>query len=444
VITDLEPPEIVRLSRGSSDRQPSPTPAAVAQTKKAGRKVISKMKIGGKILGNATKNTMDKLDKLGNSNGDRRGSADPNDRRVSSEGFRGPTDNQVNSGFSPMTSRTEPLPQGEFRQDIYMEPELSTRNPYPSEFRGNSFGEEPVGLGVSNVLQQYPPMERPPPSQPSGLVYPSEVYSDPSTSYSYPEALPYSPTSPSPVISKKEATPSGGRHAVSASMSGYPGSSSTFPDPKSKHLSDSSSYQQPQYKATGPSSPKKSKFSKFMNDLSQSSLTGAKPGQPSQSGWGRSQPSQIAPPPPEKPQNRSTSEGSSRLKGFFSDLNSRDITGKPASDRLAAAGVQKSSGQNKPSGSFGKFLSELNKRDLTGISEEERIAAARRRGQEPTHIPAQPIVYDDNASDWEVKLEKMEDVLPHIRKDKLAEALKQAGGDEQRAIGLAVLNSRIL
>ena len=59
-----------------------------------------------------------------------------------------------------------------------------------------------------------------------------------------------------------------------------------------------------------------------------------------------------------------------------------------------------------------------------------------------THIPAQPVVYDESASDWEVKLEKIEDVLPHIRRDILVESLKQAGGDEQRAIGLAVIRSR--
>jgi hypothetical protein len=77
-----------------------------------------------------------------------------------------------------------------------------------------------------------------------------------------------------------------------------------------------------------------------------------------------------------------------------------------------------------------------------GHTDEERLAAARRREQGLTHVPAQPVVYDESASDWEVKLENMEDVLPHIRRDILVDSLKQAGGDEQRAIGLAVIRSR--
>ena len=34
------------------------------------------------------------------------------------------------------------------------------------------------------------------------------------------------------------------------------------------------------------------------------------------------------------------------------------------------------------------------------------------------------------------------DVLPHISRDIIVDSLKQAGGDEQRAIGLAVIRSR--
>ena len=84
-------------------------------------------------------------------------------------------------------------------------------------------------------------------------------------------------------------------------------------------------------------------------------------------------------------------------------------------------------------------MNDLSKRDITGTTEQTRLA--RRRDQEPHHV-AQAVPYDDTASDWEVKIANMEDVLPHIRRDTLAEALKQAGGDEQRAIGLAVINSR--
>lgn len=93
-------------------------------------------------------------------------------------------------------------------------------------------------------------------------------------------------------------------------------------------------------------------------------------------------------------------------------------------------------------GGFGRFVADLAKRDITGSTEEQRAAAAARRAQEPTRQPAQPAVYDETASDWEVKIEQMEDVLPHVPRHRLAEALKACGGDEERAIGFAVINRR--
>jgi hypothetical protein len=237
-------------------------------------------------------------------------------------------------------------------------------------------------------------------------------------------------------ISRKEGgrTAGGGRHAFSASISGGK-VSNLFGNPKVKHHSDE--YGQP-------SSPKqKSKLSKFMTDLSQQSITGTKQStSPSQSRISGSPP---PPPPPDKTQFRATSEGSGgKLKGFLADLNSRDITGGKAGDK-SPRGKTSSGGSGASAGGAGGFkgfMADLSKRDITGVTEQDRLAAQRKREQEATHQPATPVLYDETSSDWEVKLETMEDVLPHIRRDKLAEALMQAGGDEQRAIGLAVINSR--
>jgi len=50
-------------------------------------------------------------------------------------------------------------------------------------------------------------------------------------------------------------------------------------------------------------------------------------------------------------------------------------------------------------------------------------------------------VYDERASDFEVKIGLMQDVLPHISRDVLVDSLKQAGGDERKGIGIAVLGN---
>jgi hypothetical protein len=125
----------------------------------------------------------------------------------------------------------------------------------------------------------------------------------------------------------------------------------------------------------------------------------------------------------------------------LADLNSRDITGGKANDK-SPRGKTSSHTATGGGGAFKGFMADISKRDITGATEQDRLAAQRKREQEATHQPAAAVMYDETASDWEVKLETMEDVLPHIRRDKLAEALMQAGGDEQRAIGLAVINSR--
>ena len=179
-----------------------------------------------------------------------------------------------------------------------------------------------------------------------------------------------------------------------------------------------------------------------MNDLSQQSITGTKHSTPpSQS---RIMGSPPPPPPPDKTQFRTTSEGSAgKLKGFLSDLNSRDITGAEAGEKSPRLNTSAGTVAGRGGGGGLKgFMADLSKRDITGATEQDRLTAQRRQEQEAPHQPAPTTLYDETASDWEVKLETMEDVLPHIRRDKLAEALMQAGGDEQRAIGLAVINSR--
>ena len=93
-------------------------------------------------------------------------------------------------------------------------------------------------------------------------------------------------------------------------------------------------------------------------------------------------------------------------------------------------------------GGFSRFFSDISKRDLSGQTEQERAAAlAKKREQEGTHVPAQSVVYDESASDFEVKIGLMQDVLPHITRDVLVDSLKQAGGDEKKGIGIAVLGN---
>jgi hypothetical protein len=186
---------------------------------------------------------------------------------------------------------------------------------------------------------------------------------------------------------------------------------------KPKHNRNSSeTFQQQQ-------SPKqKSMFSKFVNELSQAQLTVSKPAAQGQSG-------SPPPRPPDKSQFRSTSETSGGLKGFFADLSSRDITGQRKVDR-------RTSPQNPSIYSKSRFSgSDVNKTNSVGYSDcSERDQMGPRLYDEN--------VYDEGAPDWESKLSVMKELLPHISRDVLASSLKEARGDEERAIGLAVLNSR--
>lgn len=405
------------------------------------------MKIGGMKLGAVTRNTLDKF----GTTGEKRSSGGTNFTQRDSGGFKeNPAPIIRQSRETEATLDSPPIPrsggplQTEFKQ---MSQDLEAGRPelYGSRDQQPSNETQPESLGVTTAGLQSPP---------SPIFYPQvraprQAPPSPASfaSFGRHEDRPRTPQSPSGVMLRKDGKPSG-RNALSATIPGskvsklFGGSS----DSKPKHRSDDYPSSLPQ-QFQQPTSPKpKSKFSKFVNELSQATLTASKPAQSPQSP--AHAPASPPPPPPlpDKSQFRTATEGSGRFKGFFTDLGSRDITGnKPSERQTSPRGPTTSprTTQDRPNTSgFSKFISDLSKRDLTGRTEHERIAAARRREQEPTRIPAQPVVYDERASDWEVKLGRIEDVLPHIGRDILIESLKQAGGDEHKAIGLAVVKSR--
>ena len=427
------PPDLNRLSKESGITPSSPLNSSVpfSSGHKVGRKVISKIKVGGKKIGAATKHT---IDKLGDIAGEKRSSGDMHYDYHNPEGTtNGPYEKPVYSpeshavADSPLVSRAELPSQGEFAANTYREPAPTDFEPATST--GEDYDKRAVGLGLSGPTRPYA-MEAAPPSA-SSLTHQGQ-------SQTWDDSRPY-PSGHGMVMSKKEAK----GHNYSTSMSGGGKVSKFFGslDPASKRHSGSSADYSPTQQQRQSSSPKqKSKFAKFMTDLSHQDITGKDARSVSQSAAIDSRP----PPPPDKSQFRAPSTGTG-LKSLFADLNARDITGARPQDRpkgARAPTLESGAGERRTSGGVGRFFSDLKKRDIIGQTEEERQALARQRDQETTRIPAQPRVYDESASDWEVKIEKMEDVLPHIRRETLADALKQAGGDEQRAIGLAVMNSR--
>ena len=438
----VAPPEIKTLSRELSapPALPSSTASPFASSSKVGRNVISKMKIGGKRLGAATKNA------LAASPTDRRSSRELHYRRRSGEAVS-PTLQQRSSPenrsevSTPVVSRSEGLPPSEFRSRTQEQgDDIQTSQDYPD-------ASQPVDIGLSTSTQPYSPAANPPPIPLAQMHIPTERSQSPA---SYPSptrraGTPNTPTSPGQVMSSNEGK-AGGRHGYSSSLSGGVNVARPFSQTselKVKHHSDSTNY-------PAQTSPKqKSKFSKFVSDISQTTLGGSKSGQSAVAA------STTPPPPPDKSQFRATSEGSGKLKEFFADISSRDVAGGRPSDREQASSPRVASprapktsprtgnDEKLGTGGFGRLLSDLSSRDITGQTEEDRAAAAKRRLQEATHIPAQPVVYDENASDWEEKMAMIEAVLPDIRRELLVESLKQSGGDEHRAIGLALIRSKM-
>jgi len=422
----VTPPDVRRLSKESGGGQPSPLPASAPFSggHNVGRKVISKIKVGGKKIGAATKHTIDKLGDM-SITGEKRSSQEIRYEQSSPGRGGGSADGKLvympesyyamNKG--PVASQSDLPAQGNFAANTHRGPESGSRDD----------GSPAIGLGLSAPSRPYA-VEG---GNPSSGSIPAPVQSQ-----TWDERPPTS--SPGVVMSKKEAK----GHAHSSSMSGGGKPSKFFGslDYTIKRNSGSSIDNSQQRQSSSPK--QKSKFSKFMSDLSHQDITGRNARTVSHSAAMDSRP----PPPPDKTQFRSPS-GGAVLRNAFTDLNSPDITGarpqdKPKGGRSPTSGSAAVSGERTSSGGFGRFFSDLSKRDIAGRTEEERQAAARQREQENTHIPAEPAAYDESASDWEVKMDRMEDVLPHIPKERLAEALKQAAGDEHRAIGLAVINSR--
>jgi hypothetical protein len=244
--------------------------------------MISKMKIGGKKLGAVTKNTIDKL-----------GSSDrqsENYNRQSGDGSGSPVPQQY--AYSPGQRQS-----GSQRASL----ESAEPQPSPAGYEGAA-----VGLGLSGPSRPYATenVSQSPASFTSFAQ--AQAAGQNRISPSYPpfagEQRPHTPMSPGPgpVISKKES-----RHGLSASI-GVGKFVNNKPETSTTRHSDTPGYSPPQVST----SPKqKSKFSKFIGDLSQSSITGIKPSaqhaqSPSTSLVGR------PPPPPDKTQFRAVSGGS--------------------------------------------------------------------------------------------------------------------------------------
>lgn len=430
------PPDLNRLSKESAGAPPSPSihHTPFAGSGKVGKKVISKIKVGGKKIGAATKNTIDKLGDM-SITGEKRSSGDVHYDSHSPEmknnsGFDQSRPYSPESNFvanSPVVSRNEVPSYGEFGANTYRDP--VPVNPELVVQRNDGLDNGGVGLGLSAPTRPYALDSAPP----SASSLPNQGQSQAWAKQRPP------PTAPGIVMSKKEAR----GHTPSSSFSGSGKVSKFFGslDLSNKRHSGSSGDSPTQQQRQSSSPKQKSKFSRFMNDLSHQTITGKDPRHVSQPASVDSRP----PPPPDKTQFRAPSAGTG-IKNVFSDLGSRDITGarpqdKPKGARAPTFGSTTSADRHASGGGINRFFQDLAKRDLTGLTEEQRQAALIQQ-QDNTHVPAEPEVYDESASDWEVKMEKMEDVLPHIRRERLAEALKQAGGDEHRAIGLAVINSR--
>jgi hypothetical protein len=395
--------------------------------------MISKIKVGGRKISAA----MEKIGTAAAIQPEKRSSGDILSRKRSDE------------TTPPLAQRSPPRPQRS-------SPDYSNRIESPqqpleylyAEGLPQSSGEygrttpvPPIGLGLSSV----PTNE----NQPATTFSQMRVSEAPPSPVSY--HRPETPSSPTVASTKKS-------HGTKPSFSG--GKVSKFfagitvaSESKTKRNSADDS---PQRSASPQASPGRSKFSKFVNEISSGPLSGAKPNQQS---------TQNASPGPPPPPDKSQFQG--RLKGFFADISNRDALGNKAGDKPPPS-VQEPAGSTSPraqtptsprvqksphrpvtnngtpggGGGLGRFFSDISKRDISGRTEQERaVALAAKRETEGTHVPAQPVVYDENASDFEVKIGIMADVLPHISRDVLVDSLKQAGGDERKGIGIAVLGN---
>jgi hypothetical protein len=419
----------------------APVPLTVSGGK-VGKKMISTIKVGGRKISAA----MEKISTAAAIQPEKRSSGDILSRKRSGE-----TTPPQPQRSSPRPLLSSPQPQRSSRdysnriespQQPQPEYSYAERPTQSSVEYGRRTSIPPVGLGLSSV----PTNENQAATSYSQMHVPEAPPSP--VSYHRPET----PSSPAVASAKKShgAKPSFSGGKVSKFFAGI-----TVPaDSKAKRNSADDS---PQRSASPQASPRPSKFSKFVNEISSGPLSGAKPNQQQST----TNASPGPPPPPDK------SQFQGRLKGFFADISNRDALGNKPGEKPPPS-VQESTGSTSPraqtptsprgqksplrpptnngtpggSGGFGRFFSDVSKRDVSGRTEQERTAAlAAKREAEGTHVPAQPVVYDENASDFEVKIGIMADVLPHISRDILVDSLKQAGGDERKGIGIAVLGN---
>src|SRR5438046_6673330 len=140
----VAPPKIKRLSRESHGppASPSTTASSFASSGKVGRTVISKMKIGGKRLGTATKNAW------AVSPVDERGSKEIHYSRQNGEAVRPPLPQRSSPEDrsevrTPFVSRSDGPSQAECRQSVEENPDhIRISQDFPHD-------PQPVGLGLS-------------------------------------------------------------------------------------------------------------------------------------------------------------------------------------------------------------------------------------------------------------------------------------------------------
>jgi len=388
-----------------------------------GRKMISKMKIGGRKITAA----MERIST--GSQGEKRSSGDVPYARTTDE-----TSPLQQMRSSPDYSNPIGSPVRAPTAQSYNEPLRQNGVEYPADRMTST---APVGLGPSTPIAEHPAtfsQMHVPEAPPSPLSY----------------HRPETPVSPARAPKKG--------HGSKPSISG--GKVSKFfgvtvsSDLKPTRNSAEDSPPLQQQISSPQTSPKPSKFSKFMADISSGGLSGT---QSNQQQSGRSSSPLPPPPPPKSQYQKDPATRGGGLKSFFADISTRDALGNkpgekpilaqppesqisprlPKTSPRATDGVATGSG-----GGFSRFFSDISKRDLSGHTEQEKAAAlAKKGGQEKIHVPAQPVVYDESASDFEVKIGLMQDVLPHISRDVLVDSLKQAGGDERKGIGIAVLGN---
>jgi len=390
-----------------------------------GRKMISKMKIGGKKITAA----MERIST--GSQGEKRSSGDVPYARTTGE-----TSPRQQMRSSPDYSNPIGSPVRAPTAQSFNEPLRQNGVEYSADRMTST---APVGLGPSPTpIAEHPAtfaQMHVPEAPPSPLSY-----HRPETPVSPPRGAPKQGHGSKPSISGGKVSKFFGL-TVSSELKATRNSAEESP-PLQQQISS------PQ------TSPQPSKFSKFMADVSSGGLSGTQSNQQQS----RRSSSPIPPPPPPKSQyQKDPATRGGGLKSFFADISSRDALGHKPGEKPSLAQPPESQISPRPpktsprtadgattssGGGFSRFFSDISKRDLSGHTEQEKATAlTKKREQEKTHVPAQPVVYDERASDFEVKIGLMQDVLPHISRDVLVDSLKQAGGDERKGIGIAVLGN---